>query len=174
MFWVILLRIVHIFGAVLWAGGAVLSVFFIEPAVKATAPESGKFMHYFMVKRRFNNAMTWFANMTILAGVLLFWRDSNGFRSMWLATPTGIGFSIGAVFGILVYLWGGFVVSPTAKKVAQMGAELQASSGRPNPQQILNLQTFERKFTQAARIDTVLILLALLFMATARYFGMLV
>ncbi len=174
MFWVILLRIVHVFSAVLWVGGAVFSVFFIEPAARATAPESGKFMQYFMLKRHFNTAMTWFANLTILAGALLFWRDSGGFRSAWLATPTGIGFTIGAVFGILVYLWGGFVVAPTAGKMAKMGAELQASSGRPNPHQILNLQTIERKFTREARVDTALILLALLFMATARYFGMLV
>ncbi len=171
MVWVILLRIVHIFAAMLWVGGAVYSVLFIGPAARATAPESGKFMQYFMMKRHFNTAMTWFANLTILAGALLLWRDSAGFRAFFFTTPSGIGFSIGAFFGILVYLWGGFVVAPTASKMARLGAAVQASGERPDPQQILALQNMDKKFTRETRIDTALIVLALLFMATARYFG---
>lgn len=173
MFWVILLRIVHVFSAALWVGGAVFSAFFIGPAVKATAPESGKFMQYFLRKRHFHTAMNLFANLTIIAGALLFWRDSDGFRSSWLVTPTGIGFSIGALFGILVYIWGILVVGPTAVKMGKIGEALQGSAGKPDPQLIVSMQSLERKFNSATRADTALIVLALLFMATARYFGML-
>jgi uncharacterized membrane protein len=173
MFWVILLRIVHVFAAALWFGGAIFSTFFIGPAVKATSPDSGKFMQYFLRKRHFHAAMTWFANLTILAGTLLFWRDSFGFSSSWLAAPTGIGFSIGACFGILVYLWGFFVVSPTSNQMGKIGEALQSSGGQPTSQLIRDMQAIERKFTIAIRVDTALIMLALLFMATARYFGML-
>ncbi len=174
MFWVVLLRIVHVFAAALWFGGAVSSTFFIGPAVKATSPDSGKFMQYFLRKRHFHTAMTWFANLTILAGVLLLWRDSDGFRSTWLATPTGIGFSIGAFFGLLVYFWGNFVVGPTGAQMGKIGEALQSSGGQPDPQLIREMQITERKFSNATRVDTALIVLALLFMATARYFGMLV
>jgi hypothetical protein len=173
MFWVVLLRIVHVFAAALWFGGAISSTFFVGPAVKATSPDSGKFMQYFLRKRHFHTAMSWFANLTILAGALLLWRDSDGFRSTWLITPTGIGFCIGAFFGILVYLWGSFIVGPTGVKMGKIGEALQNSGGRPDPQLIRDMQATERKFSHATLVDTALIVLALLFMATARYFGML-
>ena len=37
-FYVILLRIVHIFAGVFWVGGMVLFFAFLEPTAKATAP----------------------------------------------------------------------------------------------------------------------------------------
>ena len=42
--YLILLRLIQIGAGVFWAGAAVMTAAFVEPAVRGSAPEGGKFM----------------------------------------------------------------------------------------------------------------------------------
>jgi uncharacterized membrane protein len=108
----LLLRLVHIVAGVGWVGGAVVNSLFVEPSARATAPASGRFMQYFMGKRRFSAYMAVTSGLTVLAGGLLFWNSSGGFQWAWMQSGPGLMFTVGSVVGLAVWLWGLFLIAP--------------------------------------------------------------
>jgi len=164
----IVLRIAHIFGGVMWVGGAVMFFFFLEPTAKATAPESQKYMGYLMSRGRFIKFMTVVSMTTILAGALLYWRTS-GFRIEWITSGPGLGFTIGATAGITVFVLGNLLIGPTAEHLAGLAQQIQAAGVPPSAEQAAELGRLEARLSKLGRIDILLLGTALLTMATARY-----
>src|ERR1041384_3508220 len=87
-----LLRIVHIVGGVIWVGGTLTMTFFIGPTIGATAEAGQKFVGHLMSNLKFSNRMSAAAGLTILAGFILYWIDSQGFSSPWMSSGAGRGF----------------------------------------------------------------------------------
>ncbi len=167
--YMIVLRFFHVVSAVCWAGGAIVFSQFVEPSVKATAPESQKFMQYLMNRRGFSKFMGIVSILTVVAGALLYWNDSMGFQSGWITSGSGIGFTIGAIFGISVAIYGNIAIGARAGRMQKIGQEIAAADGKPTPEQLAELKELDEGMTRAGRVDFVLILIALIAMATARY-----
>jgi uncharacterized membrane protein len=165
----VLLRIVHIFAGVFWVGGGVLTFGYIEPAVKATAPESQKFMQYLLVQRRFSFAMGLASLLTVAAGALLYWRDSGGFQWSWITSAPGLGFSLGALVGIAVFFIGLLVIKPTAERLSALGQQIASAGQPPSIEQLAEMKRLQAKMSTISRWDFILLTIALLAMATARY-----
>jgi len=166
---IILLRIMHIFGGVLWVGGAIFFFFFVEPSVKATAPSSQSFMQYLMVRKHFSLFMTIVSLATIGAGAAMYWRDSAGLQPVWIMTHTGFGFTLGAAVGIATALMGLFFIKPHVDKLDEIGEQIQTSGGTPTPKQLNEMAWHDRALNRLGRLDFVMLTIALLAMATARY-----
>ena len=69
---VIILRLLHILGGVIWVGGALATNFFVGPAIAATGDSGKQFAGYLMNKTRFTAVMTVGALVTVIAGFLLY------------------------------------------------------------------------------------------------------
>lgn len=164
--YVAFLRLIHILGGVLWVGGDLVYFGFIEPVARKLGPESAKFMEFLMARQKLPIALSWSSRLTVLSGALLFLRDSDMFRSMWMTSTAGIGFGIGALLGIAAMLQGEFVLNPTAKRMGQVGASIQ---GMPTPEQAAELNKLGARMTKVGLLETVLSVSALAVMATARY-----
>ena len=165
--YVIVLRIVHIFGTVFWFGAAVTFALFISPAVAATRPESLKFMNYLLQQRKFLTAILIASSLGILAGPLLYLRDST-LRLDWIVTPSGLGFTIGALAGLFAY--GGLHMA--RRNLRQMGAlsqQIQSGGKPPTPEQATALQKYQQRQTRLAYLGVILLSIALLGMSIARY-----
>lgn len=162
---VVLLRIVHIMGAIFWGGGALVMEFFIGRTILATGETGQKFAQHLMNTVRMHRFMTIAAVSTILAGTLLYWIDSNGFSSAWMRSGTGIGFGIGAGFGLIAMVFGAIFGSSNAR-LAQIGAQIKA---RPTPEQLAQINAIQKRIKTVSPIHVVSMILAMLFMATARY-----
>jgi uncharacterized membrane protein len=167
--YLIALRIVHIGAAVFWAGSALLFFFFIEPTVKAIGPAGGQFMGHAIGTRKMPMYITAAATLTVLGGALLYWEASAGFDLDWVTSATGLGFTVGAVAAIIAWILGLVVVAPSVKAMGSLGAEIQASGGPPSEAQAAEMERLDRRLKGIGRLDTVLIILAVLTMATARY-----
>jgi uncharacterized membrane protein len=165
----LLLRLVHIVAGVGWVGGAAVHTLFVEPSARATAPESGRFMQYFMGRRRYSTFMAVTSGLTVLAGSLLLWNSSAGLQPAWLTSGPGLMFTIGSAVGIVVYLWGTFLIAPRASRLSALGKALAAAGGPPSPAQAAELQKLDREMAFIVRVDFALLMIALLAMATARY-----
>jgi uncharacterized membrane protein len=165
----LLLRVVHIVAGVSWVGGAVVQTLFVEPSVRATAPESRKFMQYFMGRRNYGAFMGATSALTVLAGALLFWRSSGGFQWAWMRSGPGLMFTLGSVVGIVVFLWGMLLIGPRAGRMTALGQAIAAAGGPPTPAQVAELNRLDKEMNFIGRVDFVLLLVALLAMATARY-----
>jgi len=164
--YLLILRLVHIFTAIIWGGGALMMEFFIGRSVVATGESGQEFVKHLMTKLRMHNFMTVMAISTVLAGVLLYWHDSNGFTSGWMKSSTGIGFTIGAVFGLIAFVFGAIFGSSNAK-LAQVGGQIQ---GKPTNEQLSQIQSIQKRIKTVAPIHVYSMILAMIFMATARYF----
>ena len=161
------LRFLHIIAGILWAGGALTMSFFVAPTMGATGDAGKQFAGYLMAKTRFSTFMMVNALITVLAGSILYGIDSNWFQSAWMHSPTGIGFGIGAVTGIVAFVFGG-MLGNINKALGMLGAQIQ---GKPTANQLNALQALMARQANASKWNTVFMLITIVLMASARLFG---
>ena len=86
--------------------------------------------------------------------------------------PTGLGFTIGAIAAIVsLSLLGPLSILPTISKLQALGGRLKAEARPPTPEEGATLHALDRRLTQIGQLDLVLLLVAVVMMATARYLG---
>jgi uncharacterized membrane protein len=164
-----LLRIVHIFAGALWVGAAISYLFFFKPSVKAIGPAGPQFMQNLAERRKYPLFMISTSLLTVLAGGILYWFSSGGFNAAWITSGPGIGFTIGSLAALVAFLVGNFGIGPTAAQMGALGQQIGTSGGSPTPEQISTLQALEKKLARAELIDFVMLVIAMVTMATARY-----
>jgi uncharacterized membrane protein len=161
-----LFRIIHIVGGVFWVGGTLMMTFFIGPTVGAMGEAGQKFVGHLVRNLKFTVRMSAAAGLTILAGGILYWNDSNGFTSPWMSSGAGTGFGIGAGFALIGFVFG-ILVGRTAKAMAQLGTPMQ---GKPAPDQMAQMQVLRKQQVTYSNLAAIALILATIFMAIARYF----
>src|SRR5580765_2802503 len=131
----LVLRVVHVLGGILWAGGAIVMSAFILPSVRATQPGSGGFMQHLAGPAGFPKIMSIAGLLTVLAGIGMFVTVSGHFDPIWMRSRHGIALSIGAGIAILAMLEGLIVTRASAMKLGTIGAAVKASGVPPTPEQ---------------------------------------
>jgi hypothetical protein len=167
IYFIWLLRIIHIVGGVFWVGGTLMMTFFVGPTVGAIGEPGQKFIGHLMNQLKFSTRMSIAAGLTVLAGFILYWIDSQGFTSAWMSSGAGRGFGIGAAFALIGFGFGS-QIGRTIKAMAQLGAQMQ---GNPSPDQLTQMQKLQKRQATYSMITTISVLLATVFMAIARYMG---
>jgi ribose/xylose/arabinose/galactoside ABC-type transport system permease subunit len=167
-FWIIF-RFIHVVSAILWVGFAFAVFVFVEPTVAAFGPEGGRFMGYMVEKRKVPQVITSLSGLTVLGGVVLYLKASSGLDGDWIASGPGIGFTIGAIAGIVAFVMGLVAIKPTVDRMSALGAEIQSAGGPPRPEQAATMDRLTERFKALGKADLVLILIAAATMATARY-----
>lgn len=163
---VIILRLLHIVGGVLWVGAAVFNAVLLGPAARAMGPAAGQLMKQLVQVRRMPLYMMGAAVATIASGFILMWRTSGGFGAEWMRTGTGMTFSTGAMFAIITLVYGMGFQSPTAKRLSALAGSLQ---GPPSPEQGAEMQRLQARLAVGGNVTAVLLVLATAAMAAARY-----
>jgi uncharacterized membrane protein len=162
---VIVLRLLHILGGVFWVGSALALNRFFGPTMGATGDAGKQFAGYLLGRTRFSTAMTAGALITVIAGFLLYGIDSAWFSSAWQSSGPGIGFAIGALFA-LMGLVTGIMNGNNNKTMARIGSQIQ---GKPTDEQAARLAAIRKQQTWVVPVNTYSLLLAVFFMAIARY-----
>jgi len=165
------LRLVHIISAILWAGGAALFFFYIEPTMNKLGPAAAPFVDELMNKRKAPVYFMVVSTLGVLGGVLLYWRDSNGLSSDWMTSPTGLALGLGGLCAIVAWLGGNLFIPSGVRTVAAIGAEMQAAGGPPSAALIGRMQTAQARLRMIGLIDLVLIFAAMVGMESSRYLG---
>lgn len=167
----ILLRVVHIGAAVFWVGSAFAFFLFVQPAVRSLGPDAeGAFMGNFTRVQRFPMIILGATLLTVGAGLILYLRNAGGLQ-LWLGSPTGIGFTIGASAAIVSFALGPSVILPTIAKLDAIGKALEAGRRAPTQEEGATIQALQARLHSVGRIDLVFLAIAVLFMATSRYLG---
>jgi hypothetical protein len=73
------------------------------------------------------------------------------------------------VVAIIVFFMGIFMIKPRAERMGALGKEIAMSGGAPNPAQAAELQKLGQELSKVELADFVLLIIATLTMATARY-----
>jgi uncharacterized membrane protein len=164
-----LLRFVHVVAGILWAGASIFYLLFIKPSVKSIGPAGPQFMQNLTQRRKFPMFMVSTSLLTVLAGGMLYWFLSGGLNLAWAATGPGLGFTIGSLAALIAFFLGTFGIGPTSGQIGALGGQIAASGRAPSPEQTSRMQALEQKLSTIENVEFVLLVIALVTMATARY-----
>jgi uncharacterized membrane protein len=169
MLTLLVLRFIHIVASVCWAGGGFIFFLFVEPTAKALAPTGMQFVDHMVTKRRFSIFMVVSSTLTVLSGAVLIWQHASGNWLSYVKTGPGLGFALGSMVGVAVYLVGMLGVNPRAIRLSKIGQEIQAAGGPPTPAQGAEMHKLDREMSALGLADFLLVALSLGLMATARF-----
>jgi hypothetical protein len=161
----IILRFLHVVGGAFWFGSSMMMGFFVGPAVAAIGDAGPKFMGHVILKAKLHTVIAISAGLTVLAGLGLYWIDSEGFTSAWTRSGPGIVFGIGAFFGLIGFIFGN-LLGINIKKVVTTGSQIQ---GKPTAEQLSQIQTAQKTMSTAGPISSYALIVALVCMSVARY-----
>ncbi len=159
-----LLRIIHIVGGVFWVGGSLVMSFFVIPSIGVMGESSPKFIGHLMNNLKFSNRMAAASGLTVLAGAILFGLDARA-GAAWARSSFAIGLSIGAGFAIIGFVLS-ILVNRSSRTMARLGAQFQ---GKPASEQLTQMQAIQKQQATYSTLSTVALILAVVFMAIARY-----
>lgn len=164
---ILVLRIVHIASGVMWVGSASLYLFFLVPTAKSAEMAGQKFMQH--LGPRVSPMMGAATTLTVLSGALLYSRFFViGIDWIW-TTGAGIGFTIGALAALTSYVMGVAIFGPTQGKITALDTAMAELGGSPKPEQVTEMERLQAYLLKTYRIDFVLLIVAVVTMATARY-----
>jgi hypothetical protein len=166
---VTLLRLVHILFGVYWAGTIFFFATYLEPTLRALGPDGGKVMIE-MFRRRYLTVLPVAATLTVLSGVWLLSITSGGFDPVFMGSRMGVTLSVGGLAAIGALLIGVFVMRPAAMRIWGIARAMPTLTDDATRAARMAEMTALRARTQAsARIIFVLLLVAVVTMAIARY-----
>jgi len=166
----LIIRVLHVLCAALWLGVAVFSALFLTPAAGDLGPDGMKVM-IALRKRGFVAYVPIIATITLVTGVWLFWRFTAGFSAEVSRSHAGRAFSLGAAFGLAAFIVGGAVLSVSLAKAVRMSTEAASlPEGRDRAERLSRAAALRRRAAGAGQLVSVLLIVATVLMAVARYF----
>jgi len=166
---IIALRIVHIVLGVFWVGTIFFVVTFLAPSVQALGPQGAPLMQQ-LLQRRYFDVLPVVAGLTIVSGLLLYWRDSAGFTGDWMGTRAGMALGTGGVLAIAGFTIGMFVMRSSTLKVFALAPKAQQLAEGPEREVAMQeIQALRQRAATSARWVAALLALATIAMAVARY-----
>jgi len=163
-------RFLHIVAGVLWVGSAFLFVGFIGPSAAEVGPAAGPLLTAAVKKRRVVKVITGLGVVNVLAGWVLWLRnmDLSGLDN-WVSSRFGLVITIGAVLATISMFVGTIGVGRNVERLVDVGNEVAASGGPPSTEQQARIGHLTSALERYGKLDLVLLLLATIAMATARY-----
>ena len=163
----VVLRIVHIVCGVLWVGGAALFFFYIEPTMNKLGPDAEKFVDEMINRRKAPIYFVTLSTLTVLAGVILYWRDFGGIST----SAFGLALGLGGSAGLVAWLGGNLLIPQTLHKLGAIAGEMKAAGGPPSNELAARMHATQQRLRLVGAIDLVLLVLSVALMASARYLG---
>lgn len=159
------LRIVHILSGVFWVGGAALFFFYLEPTINKLGPEAEKFVDEMVNRRKVPIYFVTVSTLTVLAGVILYWRDFGGIST----SPPGVALGLGGLAAIIAWLGGNLLIPKTLGELSVIAAEIKGAGGPPSGELMGRMHATQERLRLIGMIDLVLLTFAVVTMASARY-----
>jgi uncharacterized membrane protein len=168
--YMLLFRLVHIAAGVAWAGSVFLLVVFVQPSAAAIAPAGAPFMAELLGKRRLVDRIIGMGSATVAGGLFLYWHDWQAYGSLgdWVGSSFGAGITIGTVAAIAALAIGVMGTRPNVMRVLALGRQM-GEAGGPTPEQAAEMARLQGRLKVLARTSLALIGVAVISMATARY-----
>ena len=165
---ILILRLLHITFGVFWVGSVLTFALYIRPAVIASGPEGSKFMQQF-AKTSYPVVIVISSLITIISGLLLIWKLSNGFQSAWFHSAYSKVLTSGSGLAIIAFIIGFTVNRPTADRITKISDAIARSGAPPTNEQLNELLALRNRIFTATGYIAVLLTLTVISMAICRY-----
>ena len=163
----LVLRVIHVLGGIIWVGGGVMMAIFLAPAVAEAGPAGGQVMQG-MMKRKMMIVLPVIALLTILSGLRLLMIMSGNFGPGYFQTGAGRTFATAGLLALIAFVFGFAVNRPIMMK---MGTLSQSMASDPASKDAIaaEIKKLQGRAAMAGTTVLVLLLLAALGMSIARY-----
>lgn len=166
---VIVLRWLHVLGAILWVGSGFFTYLFLMPALKPGTPAFGEVMAG-LQRRKLFTVLPIAAVVTMLSGVRLMQIMSNGFAPEYFALRSGRTFAAAGSAALLAFVLSLVVARPAGVRMGTLMAQRQQAATDADRARIdAELAVLRKRSGVSTVIAMVLIVLAASGMAVARY-----
>ena len=157
---ILLARVLHILGGVIWAGSTFLLTWVIFPiGAQHAADGAGRWVG--MIARKAGPVSGISAMLTVLSGIYLMLVIHPGDRS-----AGGLVLQAGALAAVLSFFVGIFVGRPAGQKLLQL---MQQQSSSPTTAELAQREGLRKRAAISSMLTAPLLVLAVLAMATFRY-----
>jgi uncharacterized membrane protein len=167
-FGLLIARIVHVVGGVLWVGTMYFLAVFLGPALGDVGPEGGKVMGALM-RRKWMVFLPIVATLTVLSGFYLYWRASSGFASDYMGSGPGMTYGTGATAAIIAFIIGMTVTRPAMTKALELSQRMGSADAAERETIAATIAKHRSRGAAGGRIVVVLLLIAAVAMAVGRY-----
>ena len=164
----LILRLLHIVSGAFWVGTVITAVLFIEPTAQALDRDGERFFAHLVIRRRLAVALAIAATVTVTAGALLYWIDSDGLRLEWITTGTGIAFTAGGLSALIALAIAAIILKPEVDRLATIADKDIGAAEAPAPS-LIEDEAVERRLRRWSLIQVTLLVFAISAMAVARY-----
>jgi uncharacterized membrane protein len=160
-----ILRLIHVFAAVIWVGLAFTMVLFIAPVVEEMGAAGREFAQRISSTKKFRKIVPSAAGLTVLSGLIIYYL-------LFGATPAlnsgrVLSITVGAVAGIAAMVDG--IRMGRRQEVMQALVE-QIGDGKPSAEQAAQLATLGEQSAKGAALSAILMVIALAGMTLAQTF----
>lgn len=166
---IIVLRLIHLIAGVFWAGTVMAIAWFLLPAAQAIGQPGAAFMQQLMFRQRLRPFVLGAMLLTILSGLGMYGWMAMETDGSWASSKTAMVLGIGAIAAIIAGGIGSGVTGRLGKRTMALSSAIQASGGPPTKAQKVEMETLQRKIRTSFRVVALLVLIAVIAMATARY-----
>ena len=111
------------------------------------------------------------AMITIVTGVLIMWKLSDGFEPAWFRSPYSKVLTSGSGLAVISFIIGFTVNRPAAIRINKIGDAVAGTAAPPNPEQANELLVLRKRIFTATNIIAILLTLAVVSMSICRYVG---
>jgi hypothetical protein len=170
MDWLMLvLRIAHIGGAVLWAGGAVMFLGYVAPTTTALGPRGEAVMQDLLRPRRLPAYFAIVSTITIVAGAALYWRDTGGLMPSAVSSTFGLVFGLGGLAGGFAWIVAVVIIPRAVGRIQDAATELRAAGDTPSADQLHHLRAAQDRLRRTGWVLLTLLAIAVVMMSIGRY-----
>ena len=164
----LLLRIVHVLGAVIWAGTSIFIAFFLSPALGTVGPAAGPIMGA-LYKRKLFTIIPAVAVAMMLAGLRLMMIVSAGFSPSYFATRSGQIYLIGAAGALIAFALFMLISHPAIMRTMQLGQQMAQAPEAERGALIAQMNALRTKGGNASRASAIVLIVTAIAMAVGRY-----
>ena len=161
-------RLIHVVGGVLWVGSMFFLVVFLGPAVEDVGPDGGKVMGALM-RRKLMVFTPVVAILTVLSGLYLYGRVSAGFNSAYMSSGPGMTYGLGAVAAILSFIIGVAYTRPAMANIMALSQRMANADPAERQNLAAQIEKYRSRGTNGGKLVVVMLLLTAAAMAVGRY-----
>ena len=164
----LVLRAIHVYGAVVWAGSSLFVAFFLIPAIGMAGPAGGPVMGA-LVKRKLFTIVPIVAVVTMLAGLRLMWLTSKGFSARYFSSALGQTYIVGATFALATFTLFMTVNYPAIGRMVALGQQIAAAPEAERGALTAQLNALRARTATVSKIAALFISITVVAMALGRY-----
>jgi uncharacterized membrane protein len=161
-------RVLHIMLGAMWLGTAVFVSLLLMPAMRDAGPDAGKVM-LGLGKRRVDAYVASISGLTVLTGLWLFWRYTDGFNPAFMRSAGAHIFATGGILGIIAAVLATSVVGRNMKRAIALLKETEAADAAARPALMARVAQHRQKAGTGGRIVMVLLVITMTLMAVGHY-----